>query len=228
MWLVQADNPVIYTTRAGRDPEAVTELVRLAELLAIPVMESGSADRLNFPMTHWAYGTGPAAKDADVVLVMEDIVPFRGRDSPSPEAKIAWVAIDPVLSRYKTMEFRADLWIPASVAAVARAVHEAATGMLTQSDVSRIADRCARLKQRKQAMAAREEERPAGRYRARQAHWTGGGVRAGQAAGADAIVLNDGLNNGGFVQSYAHRTQPGTYFRSGSSSSGWGAGPLSV
>ena len=41
MWLVQADNPVIYTTRAGRDPEAVTELVRLAELLAIPVMESG-------------------------------------------------------------------------------------------------------------------------------------------------------------------------------------------
>src|SRR2546430_215352 len=28
-WLVQADNPVIYTTRAGRDPEAVTELVRL-------------------------------------------------------------------------------------------------------------------------------------------------------------------------------------------------------
>ena len=125
-------------------------MVRLAELLAIPVMESSSADRLNFPMTHWAYGTGPAATDADVVLVMEDVVPFTpGRGSPSAEAKIAWVAIDPVLSRYKTMEFRADLWIPASVAAVARAVHEAATGMLTQSAMSRIADRRARLEQRK-------------------------------------------------------------------------------
>ena len=31
-WLVQADNPVLYTTRAGRDPDAVTELVRLAEI----------------------------------------------------------------------------------------------------------------------------------------------------------------------------------------------------
>jgi hypothetical protein len=109
-------------------------------------------------MTHWAYGTGPAAEDADAVLVMEDVVPFMpGRGSPGAEAKITWVAIDPVLSRYKTMEFRADLWIPASVAAVARAVHEAAAGMLTQSHLSRIADRRARLEQRKRELVAREE-----------------------------------------------------------------------
>src|SRR5262249_40603053 len=144
-WLVQADNPVLYTTRAGRDPDAVTELVRLAELLAIPVMESTGSDRLNFPMTHWASGTGPAAKDADVVLVMEDGVPFTpGADAPGPNDKIAWVSIGPVLSRYKTMESRADLGIPAAVAAVAQAVHETATGRLTQSDMSRIADRRAR------------------------------------------------------------------------------------
>jgi acetolactate synthase I/II/III large subunit len=65
-------------------------MVRLAELLAIPVMESSNADRLNFPMTHWAYGTGPAAKDADVLLVMEDVVPFTpGPGSPNADAKIA-------------------------------------------------------------------------------------------------------------------------------------------
>jgi hypothetical protein len=102
-------------------------------------------------MTHWAYGTGPAAKDADVILVMEDIVPFTPDATLQPETKIAWVAIDPVLSRYKTMEFRADLWIPASVAAVAHAVHEAATGMLTHSDMRRSADRRARLEQRKRS-----------------------------------------------------------------------------
>jgi acetolactate synthase I/II/III large subunit len=224
-WLVRADNPVIYTSRAGRDADAVTELVRLAELLAIPVMESTSADRLNFPMTHWAYGTGPAARDADVVLVMEDIVPFTpGRGSPGAEAKIAWVAIDPVLSRYKTMEFRANLWIPASIAAVARAVHEAATGMLTHSDMSRIADRRARLEQRKHEIVAREEglaqeDIERGRLTGRVV-----GYELGKLLEPDAIVLNDGLSNGGFVQSYARRTQPGTYFRSGSSSGGWGSG----
>jgi acetolactate synthase-1/2/3 large subunit len=224
-WLVQADNPVLYTTRAGREFEAVAELVRLAELLAIPVMESGSADRLNFPMTHWAYGTGPAAQDADVVLVMEDIVPFTpGRDAPGPEAKIAWVAIDPVLSRYKTMEFRADLWIPASVAAVARAVHEAATGMLTQTDLRRIAERRTQLEERKRDMVARQEALALEDIE--QGKLTGRvvGYELGKLLTPDAIILNDGLSNGGFVQSYARRTQPGTYFRSGSSSGGWGSG----
>ena len=224
-WLVQADNPVMYTTRAGRDPDAVTELVRLVELLAIPVMESGNADRLNFPMTHWAYGTGPAAKDADVVLVMEDIVPFTpGRGSPSPEAKIAWVSVDPVLSRYKTMEFRADLWIPASVAAVARAIRDTATGMLTQSDMGRIAERRTRLEQRKHEIIAREEAMAEEDIRRGMLTGRVLAYELGQLLAPDAIVLNDGLSNGGFVQSYARRTQPGTYFRSGSSSGGWGSG----
>jgi acetolactate synthase-1/2/3 large subunit len=224
-WLVQANNPVLYTTRAGRDADAVLELVRLAELLAIPVMESGSADRLNFPMTHWAYGTGPAAKDADVVLVMEDVVPFTpGPSAPSAESKIAWVAIDPVLSRYKTMEFRADLWLPASVAAVARAVHEAATGMLTQSDMSRIADRRTRLEHRKQELVAHAET--LAQEDIRNSRLTGRvvGYALGKLMQPGTIVLNDALSNGGFVQSYAGRTQPGTYFRSGSSSGGWGSG----
>jgi acetolactate synthase-1/2/3 large subunit len=224
-WLVKADNPVIYTSRAGRDPDAVMELVRLAELLAIPVMESTSADRLNFPMTHWAYGTGPAAKDADVVLVLEDIVPFTpGPGSPSPEAKIAWVAIDPVLSRYKTIEFRANLWIPASVAAVARAVHDAATSMLTHSEMRRIADRRARLGQRKREIVARAES--LAQQDIEHGQLTGRVVayELGKLLEPEAIVLNDGLSNGGLVQSYAYRTQPGTYFRSGSSSGGWGSG----
>ena len=224
-WLVHADTPVLYTGRAGRDPEAVTELIRLAELLAIPVMESGNADRLNFPMTHWAYGTGPAATDADVVLVMEDVVPFiPGRNAPGPEAKIAWVAMDPVLSRYKTMEFRADLWIPASVAAVARAVHEAATGLLTQNDLRHIADRRARLEQCKRELVAREEALAEEDLARRQLTGRVVASELGKLLAPEAIVLNDGLSNGGFVQSYARRTQPGTYFRSGSSSGGWGSG----
>jgi len=176
-------------------------------------------------MTHWAYGTGPAAADADVLLVMEDVVPFTpGRGSPSPEAKIAWVAIDPVLSRYKTLEFRADLWLPASVAAVARAVQEAATGMLTQGDMGRIAERRARLEQRKREMVARadalaQEDIEHGELTGRAVAY-----ELGKLMEPDAIVLNDALSNGGFVQSYARRTQPGTYFRSGSSSGGWGSG----
>ncbi len=223
-WLVKADNPVIFTSKAGHDPDAVAQLVQLAELLALPVMESTNADRLNFPMTHWAYGTGPAANEADVVLVMEDVVPYTPRNEPSPSAKIAWVSIDPVQSRFKTMEFRADLWLPASVSSTAVAIREAATSMLNQSDLSRIADRRARLEQRKRENEDRDEALAQDALKAGTLNGRLVGYEIGKLLEPDAIVLNDGLSNGGFVQTYARRTNPGTYFRSGSSSGGWGSG----
>jgi hypothetical protein len=76
-WLVAAQNPVLFTARIGQDPAAIPEFVRLAELLAIPVMESSPlATRMNFPATHPLYGCGPSARDADVVLVADDLTPF--------------------------------------------------------------------------------------------------------------------------------------------------------
>jgi acetolactate synthase-1/2/3 large subunit len=188
-------------------------------------MENSNSDRMNFPASSPFYGTGPAAKDADVVLVFEDLVPYiPGRGSPAPDAKIAWVSIDPVLSRFKTLEYRADLWIPASSAAVARAVYEAATSMITAGDRARIAARRARLETKKHELDEMDE-------RQAQADMTAGRLNGrvvahelAQQLDADAIILNDGLSNGGFVQTYARRDKLGTYFRSGSSSGGWGSG----
>src|ERR1041384_1628665 len=48
--LVQAKNPVILTDYSGRNQESFYNLVKLAELLAIPVMDFGH--RLNFPTNH--------------------------------------------------------------------------------------------------------------------------------------------------------------------------------
>ncbi len=224
-WLVKAQNPVLYTNRVARDPEATTELVRLAELLAIPVMESSDSDRMNFPSTHALYGTGPQAKDADVVLVFESHVPWiPGAGSPPADAKIAWVAIDPVHSRLKTQEFRADLWIAATASRTARAIHEAATALLDQTDLSRIAERRKRLEDRKHQMAAKAEELAIAAGKSAQPNGRWAAYQLGKILTPDAIVLNDGISNGGFVHTYAQRHLPGTYFRSGSSAGGWGPG----
>ncbi len=224
-WLIKADNPCIYSTKVGHDPEAPAELLRLAELLAVPFMENTNSDRMNFPATSPFYGTGPEAKDADVLLIMEDLVPYiPGRGSPKPEARIAWVSMDPVLSRFKTIEYRADLWIPASSAAVARAVCETAEHMLNASDRSRIAARRERLEQRKRELDARAESLAQRDIAEGTLNGRVVGYELGKLLEPDAIVLNDGLSNGGFVQTYARRDQPGTYFRSGSSSGGWGSG----
>jgi acetolactate synthase-1/2/3 large subunit len=129
-----------------------------------------------------------------------------------------------VLSRFKTMEFRADLWIPATPANALRAIREAAGGLLDKSDLARIEERRKRLTERKQQMRQRAEAEAleAGRQKGATGLWIA--YQLGKLLGPDAIVLNDGLSNGVFVQRYARREQPGTCFRSGSSAGGWGVG----
>jgi acetolactate synthase I/II/III large subunit len=224
-WLVEAENPCLFTQRAGRDPAAVAELVRLAELLAIPVADSRARDRVNFPASHPLYGTGPASKDVDVALVLENVRPwFPGAEDPPADAKIAWVDADPVQSRFKTMEFRADLWIPASVAATARAIHDAATALLDKRDMTRIADRRARLEQRKKALLAQEEALAleAGRQARPDPRWVA--YQLSQVIDQHAIVLNDLVSYRAHVLHYTQRDLPGTAFSSGTSTGGWGPG----
>ena len=48
--LAQAKNPIILTAALGRDPEAVPQLVKLAETLNVPVFSGGT--HMNFPVTH--------------------------------------------------------------------------------------------------------------------------------------------------------------------------------
>ena len=224
-WLVHAENPLFSLGGVGRDSRAVEEIVRLAELLAVPVTEPAHADRMNFPGTHWAYETGPSAKDADVLVVFEDAIPFTpGEGAPPPETKIAWISADPVLSRFKTREFRADLWLSASGAAVAASVYEEATKLLNQSDLHRIADRRAHLEANRHEIDARqttlaEEDLKSGRLTGRLVGYMLGGLLE-----PDAVLMNDALGSSSFVRHYAKRSRAGTTYRSGSTSGGWGSG----
>ena len=83
-WLIKANNPCIYVAKSGRRTESVEALVRLAELLALPVMET-LTDKMNFPTNHPLYGTGPSAKDADALLVIESpAASCRAEAPPTP------------------------------------------------------------------------------------------------------------------------------------------------
>ncbi len=224
-WLVKSHNPLVFVERSGRDPQAVEELVRLSELLALPVAENAGADRMNFPHTHAHFGTGPRPREADALLMLDVVAPFiPGRESPPASAKIAWIGNDPVQSRYKTMEYRADIWSPANVTLTLRAIYVEAEKLLDKDDLSRIETRRERLRKRKQeieaeyseqAVLAAKQGKPNGRFVAHE---------LGKLLTPDALLLNDAISNSEFVRAYARRSQPGTYFRSGGSSGGWGSG----
>jgi acetolactate synthase-1/2/3 large subunit len=175
---------------------------------------------MNFPASHPLFGTGPRPHEADAMLICEALVPFMPpREWPQEDAKIAWVDPDPVQSRYKTMEFDADLWIPAPTAAAANAIFEAATARLAKSDLSRIEERRARLTQRKQELTRETEERlqKAGQRNPIHPSWVG--YQLGQALAPDAIIVNDGT-----LRIYPGRDVAGTYFKSGGSAGGYGSG----
>lgn len=224
-WLIEARNPSIYTATGGRNPESVAEIVRLAELLALPVMDTERAHRLNFPTTHALYGTGSDPKDADVQLLLEGLVPYISpKEAPKPGAKIIWAEADPVYSNYKTMEYQADLWLPVTAATAARAIYEAATPLLSKTDMSRIAERRERLETSKREMEAENERLAleAGRRRPLHPRWVA--YQLGKILEPDAIVLDDAISNSDYLCAHHGRTQAGTYFASGGSSGGWGSG----
>lgn len=70
--LVSAQMPLIVADQLGRNPKAVTALVELAELLAIPVVDKGA--RFNFPSVHPLDATDGARdilQKADVILALD-------------------------------------------------------------------------------------------------------------------------------------------------------------
>ncbi len=223
-WLVKAQNPVVILGQSGRNSASVAPLVRLSELLALPMMDSDRTMTMNFPTMHPLSGTGPSAAQADVVVVIETPVPYMPANAPKPGTKIVWVDPDPVQSRYKTMEFHADVWLPVLAGPFAEAVYEQATAMLTKADMGRIEERRERLAQRKEELR-RQDEDAAMRVATRDPispRWVGYQIR--QMLEEQAIVLDDTLSSTAAFRPYHGRSLPGSYFKSGGSAGGWGTG----
>jgi len=232
--LAGAEHPLIIASYLGRNPDAVPALVELAELLAIPVLES-AAPHVNFPGDHplhagyqfTASGQNEALAAADVILVLDSDVPWiPDSNRPAADAAIYVVDIDPV---------KADrtLWhVPArriaaadtkvAVTQLADFVRENA--LLDAGPVkSAVERRRAGLTAAGQARRAvlDELEQPApGVITPR---YLTACVRE-LLAGADALVLTEAITNYQVVADHLRASRPGSLIGSGGSSLGWGGG----
>ncbi|MBI2303654.1 MAG: thiamine pyrophosphate-binding protein [Chloroflexi bacterium] len=108
--LIEAQNPVIVADGVGRNPSAVADLVSLADLLAIPVIDGGS--RFNFPSSHPLDMTGASGDilpQADVILALEVENLFGALSGPTasgehqniiaPQTKVIHICLGHLLSR---------------------------------------------------------------------------------------------------------------------------------
>ena len=227
--LAGARNPLIITGHLGRDPAAVPALVELADLLAIPVIES-AAFRMNFPADHplhrgWQFTTteqNPLLAAADVVLVLDSDVPYiESSSKPADDAAIYLVDIDPLKAAM-------SLWhVPARRSAAANS--KVAVRQISGCVRALGFDAAAVEARRASVSAAHHAQRAAWEA---QEHPENGVITPAYLTACvrdllmdqDALILTESVTSYQTVAEHLRVNRPGSYLGSGGASLGWHGG----
>jgi acetolactate synthase-1/2/3 large subunit len=122
--LAGARSPVMLTEACGRSPEAFRCLVELAELLAMPVVESGAPLYANFPKDHplhLGFDAGRFRGEADVWVVVAHKAPwYPPRASPPEGATVVVIDEHPLKGHMVYQSLQADLYLEGDVATTLR------------------------------------------------------------------------------------------------------------
>jgi len=228
--LAGAHHPLIVTSYLGRNPDAVPALVQLAELLAIPVLES-AAFCVNFPGDHplhagYQFTTSAQNQllaEADVILVLDSDVPWiHATSRPSPGAAIYAVDIDPLKASM-------SMWhVPAR--RVAGADTKVAVEQITRFVRDNVLFAGGEVETRRMIVTAANAARRAALDSLEQPE--AGVITPSYLTacvrdalhGTDALVLTEAITNYQVVAEHLRVSRPGSLLGSGGSSLGWTGG----
>jgi acetolactate synthase-1/2/3 large subunit len=167
--LTRARHPLVVTSYLGRNPLAVGELVRLADRLAMPVLES-VPNYVNFPADHPLYQgnqwnepwQNPSLAEADLVLAIDSDVPWIPTVSrPDQGATVYYLDVDPLKAQMPLWYIPSKRMFRTDAATALRQINERLQTM--PLDEGGIAARRARVTRLHQERVARLDEREAPR-----------------------------------------------------------------
>ena len=228
--LLRAKHPLIITSYLGRNSLAVDQLMRLADRLAIPVLEA-SPKYMNFPANnplHVGYvwhqqEQNRLLAEADVVLIVDSDVPWIPLvNKPAETCKVFYIDIDPLKEKTPLWYipsygfFRADSFV------ALKQLNEYLDLHGTEPDQDEIDQRRKRIAQIHTTLRKRwldKEESHPDQLTAESLTAT---IR--DVIGEDSIVINETVTYFEVVSRHLPRTKPGTIFTSGASSLGWSGG----
>ena len=218
--LINAKNPFIVTKRLGRDPQAVPELIKLAELLAMPV--SGSiVDYVNFPNTH-PLAIPHLLPEADAIFVIDSDLPWiPSKYTPSDSTTVIHLDIDPTYAAYPFWGFPAHIPITGTSRLALPVLYELCKQKLNQNSERMIGERRTRIKTIHESWRTEitEEGRKASSHYPINPIWLSYCI--GQIKQDDMVIMNEY----DFNPYYSEFTRPGTYFlQSSASCLGWAMG----
>ena len=216
--LNSARNPVIVTEEVGRDPEAVEQLVALADRLGAPVFEAWQPYYMNFPREHplsggVAYDDMPEMlKDADTVFLVESVLPWHPPSSIT-DKKVLLLAEDPLRSNLPFWGFRADVIASGDVAASLKNLVPLVKARAGKGWKARLAAR-------RQALL--DAGKQAGGRPTIETAWVGHELNA--VLPADAVVVNETISHRLALHQQLERLGKGCHFEASFGGLGVGLG----
>jgi len=219
--LASAENPLIVTASAGRDPTAVEALGDFAQRFAIPVVQHRprhlclSADH----PSHLGYDAGPYLDGADVILVVECDVPWiPSIKAPRPECKVIHLGVDPLFSRYPIRGFPCDL---AVTGAPATSLPELGNALDRYAAGAAVSERRRRLAEQREKLVAGWQKLCESAASLRPIHMAWASACVARVKPEDAILVNEYT----LMPEHCGSNRPGSYFGSSTASGlGWGGG----
>ena len=224
----RAARPLVVTSSVGRNPAAVTELVRFCGRLGAGVLESVPST-VNYPHgdplyqgNQWNHPfQNRALAEADFILVVDSDVPWIPTVSkPSEGAAIAIIDVDPLKQSTPLWSIKARQCYRADAAT-------AFAQLNARLDRVAIDEEAVELRRRHYAERHRERKAELARLEAPSGdvitpEYLTACVR--RQVGLEAIVLNEGITNYPAICDHMAREIPGTMFASGGGSLGWSGG----
>jgi acetolactate synthase-1/2/3 large subunit len=161
--LANAKCPVISVENAGPDQQAFDALIELAELLAIPVVESPGAFFANFPKSHDLYlgaNITPLLAETDLALLVESRSPWYPPSNAPKNATIVALGKNPLKAQMVYQVMEASHYLEGDVAITLKLLVQALRKL--DVDTAMVAKRRARwraehIKWRERLMAAEQK-----------------------------------------------------------------------
>jgi thiamine pyrophosphate-dependent acetolactate synthase large subunit-like protein len=222
--LRNAKNPIIVTETAGRDPQAFSALVELADLLAIPVTNGRVNAYANFPTDHPLYlglGNYKAVADADLVLLVGGRAPWYPARRRPTTGKIVAIHDNPLKGHMVYQNLHADLYLEGGIAESLK---------LLIADVKAGKIDAEAVKARRQRVAREHDGCVAALRAEREKAQNGSGIdplslmgALGEVMPADTIYVDETITHSPMLRQHLPQTTPQSFFR-GSGGLGQGIG----
>ncbi|PZX02340.1 acetolactate synthase-1/2/3 large subunit [Psychrobacillus insolitus] len=221
--LIEAENPLVITTYLGRKVEAVQELIKFCEKLAIPVVEQ-IPTYVNFPRDHplhAGYDPNPSIQQADIIVAIDTDVPWLTTQvHPKDDCNVYFIDLDPIKEEI-------PLWhIPAirNYRADAYETLRQLNSVLAQKELNeeKIQQRAQRLVAQHEAQRKSWAETEVAKGGTITPEWLTTCLR--DVVDDETIILDETITNTMTVCKHLPRNKVGTYFSSGGTSLGWNGG----